>query len=67
MNKNKLLEKIKQDVKDVEEAQDDVDMCNKWNNYEDMGFSQYQLSQARDELMKDLKEYLKELEGENND
>lgn len=58
-----LLKKIKQDIKDIEEAQDDIEMCKKWNNYEDMGFSQYQLSEAKKELIIDMKKYIEEMEG----
>jgi len=58
-----LLEEIKQDIKDIEEAQDDVEMCKKWKNYEDMGFSQNQLILAREKLIRDVKKYIEEMEG----
>lgn len=60
-----IIERIKIVVRDIEINKDDIAMCHRYSNYEDIGFYQTLRSDLNTELLELCKELLSEVKDEN--
>ena len=59
-----IIEKIKNCVRDININNDDIEICQRYNNYEDMGWYQSLRSDLNKELLELCKDLLIEVEDE---
>lgn len=59
-----IAERLKINLRDLRINQSDIDVCNRYNNYEDMGFYTYISSELFKETIGNIEKLLNELEQE---
>lgn len=59
-----IAERIKINLRDLRINQSDIDTCEKYDSYEDMGFYSYISSELSKETIENITKLLKELEQE---
>ena len=59
-----IAERLKINLRDLRINQSDIDICNRYNNYEDMGFYSFVSSELSKETIGNIAKLLNELEQE---
>lgn len=59
-----IAERLKINLRDLRTNQSDIDICHKYDDYEDMGFYTYLSSELSKETIENIAKLLKELEQE---
>ena len=57
-----IAERLKINLRDLRINKSDIDICHRYNDYEDMGFYTYVSSNLKDETIENITKLLKELE-----
>lgn len=60
-----LIERIRKVVRDIEINNDDIEICHRYSNYEDIGFYQQLRTDLNKELLELCKDLLVEVKDEN--